>query len=446
MAIPITGEFEPSDGAHGFPLYDAQDIKASNIRVVLQCISGGSIKGGSDASSPVGEIVTQVKTSTGAPTHSATEGTLCWNSVDNVLYSNNDGSTGWEKIGPGVFNPMIAELDVNGNTITNNLSSGNIVIQTKNDTTASFAVANDSGSTMLAISGAGNITGACIVDEDDMVSNSNTKVPTQQSVKAYVDAIANGLDWKASCRVATTAAGTLATDFENGDTIDGVVLVTGDRILLKDQASGAENGIYTVNASGAPTRATDADADAEVTAGMAVHVTEGTANADKTFVLTTNDPITVGSTALTFGQLSGGSYSHPNHSGDVTSVGDGATTLATKYKKRTAIFYIENPTASDDYPLFSPADDITITKVRSYTDTGTVTFQLEERTTPAGTGVDIMDTGGPADPELIADATGESTTTFSNAGIDGEDWVAYVSSDVASSPTKLWIAVDFTID
>lgn len=123
--------------------------------------------------------------------------------------------------------------------------------------------------------------------------------------KSYVDGAVTGLDVKNSVRAATTAAGTLASDFENGDTIDGVTLATGDRILIKDQADGSENGVYTVNASGAPTRATDFDADAEVTAGAFFFVEEGTTNADSGFVLSTNDDITVGTTALTFTQFSG---------------------------------------------------------------------------------------------------------------------------------------------
>jgi hypothetical protein len=140
------------------------------------------------------------------------------------------------------------------------------------------------------------------------------------ATKAYVDTVARGLDWKASVRVATTTAGTLATSFENGDTVDGVTLATGDRILIKDQSSGAENGIYTINASGAPTRAVDADASAEVTAGLALFVSEGTANQNTAWVLTTDDPITVGSTALVFAQLSGGSLASHNHT---ASGGDG---------------------------------------------------------------------------------------------------------------------------
>jgi phage-related tail fiber protein len=128
---------------------------------------------------------------------------------------------------------------------------------------------------------------------------------TDAATKQYVDAAAVGLDVKPSVRAATTAAGTLATSFANGQVIDGVTLATGNRILIKDQAAGAENGIYTVNASGAPTRATDADTSAEVTAGMFTFVEEGTVNADSGWILTTDGVITLGTTALTFAQFSG---------------------------------------------------------------------------------------------------------------------------------------------
>jgi len=123
--------------------------------------------------------------------------------------------------------------------------------------------------------------------------------------KSYVDGAINGLDVKNSVRAATTAAGTLASDYTNGDTIDGVALVTGNRILLKNQADATENGVYTVNASGAPTRATDFDADAEVTAGAFFFVEEGTANGDSGFVVTSDDAITVGSDDIVFTQFSG---------------------------------------------------------------------------------------------------------------------------------------------
>lgn len=127
---------------------------------------------------------------------------------------------------------------------------------------------------------------------------------TDAATKLYVDGLSQGIAWKETVRVATTAAGTLATGFENTDTIDGVALVTGDRILIKDQAAGQENGIYIVNVSGAPTRATDADTAADILQS-AVFVQEGTANADSAWVMTTNAPITLGTTPLAFVQFSG---------------------------------------------------------------------------------------------------------------------------------------------
>lgn len=131
---------------------------------------------------------------------------------------------------------------------------------------------------------------------------------TDGATKQYVDAVASGLAPKDAVRAATTAAGTLASSFENGDVVDGVTLATGDRILLKNQAAAAENGIYTVAASGAPTRATDADSSGDLV-GAAVFVSEGTTNGNTLWVLTTDAPITVGTTALVWAQFGGpGTY------------------------------------------------------------------------------------------------------------------------------------------
>jgi hypothetical protein len=129
----------------------------------------------------------------------------------------------------------------------------------------------------------------------------NTGYPSVQAVENRLLAALAGLAWKAPVRVATAAAGTLATSFENGDTVDGVVLVTGDRVLLKNQATQSDNGIYTVNASGAPTRSIDADTAAELH-GASVTVQEGTANANTTWVQTT-DSITIGSSNIVWSQF-----------------------------------------------------------------------------------------------------------------------------------------------
>lgn len=120
------------------------------------------------------------------------------------------------------------------------------------------------------------------------------------ATKAYVDASRSGLDVKQSCRVATTANITLS----GTQTIDGVSVIAGDRVLVKNQTTGSANGIYDV-AAGSWSRSSDADTSTEVTSGMFTFVEEGTTNADSGWVLTTNNPITLDTTSLTFAQFSG---------------------------------------------------------------------------------------------------------------------------------------------
>lgn len=130
--------------------------------------------------------------------------------------------------------------------------------------------------------------------------------PQDAATRNYVDGVVQGFSWKQlPVRVATTANGALATAFANGQVVDGVTLATGDRILLKNQTAGQENGIYTVNASGAPTRATDADSTAELR-NATVWVSLGTANADTAWDQTA-EVTTVGTTPQTWAQVGGGS-------------------------------------------------------------------------------------------------------------------------------------------
>ena len=156
----------------------------------------------------------------------------------------------------------------------------------------------------LALAG-GTMTGAIAMGTNKITGLGTPTDATDAATKAYVDSAAQGIDWKASVRAATTAAVTLASDLENGDTLDGVTLATGDRVLVKNQATGSENGIYVVKASGAPDRSTDCDTAAELTSNFAVFVEQGTVNADQGYVLTNDGAITVGTTALTFTQFTG---------------------------------------------------------------------------------------------------------------------------------------------
>lgn len=122
--------------------------------------------------------------------------------------------------------------------------------------------------------------------------------------KTYVDNLLAGLTWKSSVRVATTTNGTLATAFANAQTVDGITLATGDRILLKNQTAGQENGIYIVQASGAPVRSTDADSTAELR-NAACYVQVGTAGADTAWVQTA-EVTTINTTVQTWVQFGAG--------------------------------------------------------------------------------------------------------------------------------------------
>ena len=134
---------------------------------------------------------------------------------------------------------------------------------------------------------------------------------TDAANKQYVDNVARGLMWKAPVRAAST---TSVTTTAPGATIDGVALAANDRVLLKDQATPAQNGLWVWNgAAVAMTRTVDADATGELAPGTAVSVTEGTVNGDKVWMITSDAAITVGTTSQTWGQLGGGtSYTAGN--------------------------------------------------------------------------------------------------------------------------------------
>jgi phage-related tail fiber protein len=145
-----------------------------------------------------------------------------------------------------------------------------------------------------------NVTTDFDINSQKLTNVATPVSSTDAANKAYVDGVAQGLDVKDSVRAASTADLTLS----GAQTIDGVSVIAGDRVLVKDQTTAADNGIY-VAAAGAWARSSDADTSAEVTAGMFAFVEEGTANGDTGWVLTTDNPITLGTTALAFTQFTG---------------------------------------------------------------------------------------------------------------------------------------------
>lgn len=149
----------------------------------------------------------------------------------------------------------------------------------------------------------GTMSGAIAMGTSKITGLGDPTLAQDAATKSYVDSVAQGLDVKASVVAATTTNGTLASAYANASVIDGVTLATGNRILIKDQTTGSENGIYTVNASGAPTRSTDMDTAAEFP-GAFTFVEQGTTLADTGWVCT-NNVVIVGTTAVTFAQFSG---------------------------------------------------------------------------------------------------------------------------------------------
>jgi hypothetical protein len=146
-------------------------------------------------------------------------------------------------------------------------------------------------------------TGSVSANSQKITNLADPTADADAANKGYVDGVAQGLDIKDSCTAATTGNITIATALNNGDTLDGVTLSTNDRVLVKDQSSASENGIYIVGSS--PARADDLAAGADA-AGMFTFVEKGTVNADNGFVCTSDKgSAVVGTNNLSFAQFSG---------------------------------------------------------------------------------------------------------------------------------------------
>ena len=140
---------------------------------------------------------------------------------------------------------------------------------------------------------------------------------TDAANRDYVDNVARGLSWKQPVRVASTGNVSLSSP---GGTLDSVTLAVNDRILLKNQTAGAENGLYVWSGgTSALVRATDADNGTELQAGTSVTVTEGTTNGDKVFMIVSDGAVTIGTTATTWSQLGGGGQTYAGSNGVAVS-------------------------------------------------------------------------------------------------------------------------------
>ena len=228
------------------------------------------------------------------------------------------------------------------------------------------------------------------------ITNLSDPVNTQDAAtRGFVEATAQGLDVKDSCVAATTGNITISTALNNGDTLDGVTLSTNDRVLVKDQNTSSENGIYVVGSS--PARADDLAAGSDA-AGMFTFVEQGTVNADNGFVCTSNKgSAVVGTNNLTYAQFSG--------AGQITA-GDGldksGNTLSVDLKANGGLV-IESTEIAIDLAASSITGTLPVTKLTSLTSTVTELNVLDGITSTTAE-LNLMDGGTSATSTTLAAA------------------------------------------
>ena len=322
----------------------------------------------------------------------------------------------------GVSSNIQDQIDAKGASNANLTAIGNLA-----KTDGNLIVGNGStwvaenGSTARASLGLGTIS----TQASNSVSISGGSITglgtpsnnTDAATKVYVDGLVTGLKTRIICRVATTANITTATDLQAGDAIDGVTLAEGNRVLVKNQSTATQNGIYITAASGQnAARDPEFDTVAEL-AGQMVIVQEGSAGADKFFLCTTDNSGSIGSVNITFTVV------QPSNVGDVTL--NGVQTLTNKT--------LTSPVISDVVSVSNGNINLTPNGtgnvvVKGNTNPGTVVFNCESnshgqtvKSQPHSASVTNVLTLPPGGDQEIVGTTATQTLTNKTLGITSLD-------------------------
>jgi len=188
------------------------------------------------------------------------------------------------------------------------------------------------------------------------------------ATKAYVDTLISGFTWKAPARVCATINIDLATAMENGDVLDGVTLVTGDRVLVHNQSTGTQNGVYIVQVSGAGVRAADWAVGAD-SSNFALFVQTGPTCGDKAYVVTNDSPNAIINTdALIITQFAGAGQNAPTEVySDVLTVTNGSPTVTLSTvpiiagTERVYLNGVRQKGGGEDYTIVAATGVITFT-------------------------------------------------------------------------------------
>ena len=310
-------------------------------------------------------------------------------------------------------------VEVSDNEVTSYINTGNgltidgdnVVIDTgvTVDLNTAQTLSNKTLGTDLAAGGF-NITGLA-----DPVNAQDA------ATKIYVDSVAQGLDIKESVRVATGSNVTLS----GTQSIDGVTLADGDRVLVKAQTTQSENGIYVYDSAGAWSRSEDADEPAELNAGTFVFVEEGNDYGDTGWVVSSDNPLTIGTDAMLWTQFSGaGTYLAGNGitlNGNTFEIDDAV--VVTETDLDDAVLDLTNviegyldPSTGTTVEYIDDQDAATLAAANGYTDT--LVANGDPTATPTYLALDVNSVATQVAAEVSAPTSGTPVVAYAFAKAD----------------------------